>query len=106
MGKNKKVVDGQYVHICKKWSELNRQQKEWIMTKTKNQYKRIADSQHRPITKIEKKEILHSIYHQIHDKGIWIPFGEVARVLSAKIRRWNGNRRVQYSQLNSPPTVR
>ena len=55
MGKNKKVVDGQYVHICKKWSELNRQQKEWIMTKTKNQYKRIADSQHRPITKIEKR---------------------------------------------------
>ena len=70
MGKNKKVVDGQYVHICKKWSELNRQQKEWIMTKTKNQYKRIADSQHRPITKIEKKKILHSIYHQIHERTI------------------------------------
>ena len=105
MAKKKVIVDGQYVQICKKWSELTRQQKEWIMTKAWNQFKRIAETQHRPITNIEKKEILHSVYSQIHEKGIWIPFGEIGRVLSSKIARWNGNRKSQYMSTTAIHTL-
>lgn len=104
MARKKIIVDGQYIQVCKKWSELDRRQKEWIMAKARNQYTRIADNEHRPITNIEKKEILHSVYGQIHAKGIWIPFGEVGRVLSAKIARWNGNRQQQYSQFSTSHT--
>ena len=101
MAKIKMVVNGQYVQVCKKWSKLTRNQKEWIMTKAKNQYKKITDTQHRPITNIEKREILHSIYSQVQDKGIWLPYCEIGRVLSSKIAKWNKNKKMQYSQVNT-----
>lgn len=96
------IVDGQLVKVYQKWSELRPRQKNWIMEKTRKSFQRIADYEKRPITRIEKSNLIHTIYNSIIQKGIWIPYGEIFRVLSKKISRWNGSRIEAYGQTHPP----
>ena len=36
-----------------------------------------------------KQQLIERIYEVIEGKGVWIPYGEVKRVLDARIAYWN-----------------
>lgn len=36
-----------------------------------------------------KQQLIERIYEAIEGKGVWIPYGEVKRVLDARIAHWN-----------------
>ena len=56
-----------------------------------------------------KQQLIERIYEVIEEKGIWIPYGEVKRVLDARIAHWNrqtGAATVSdESEIPSPPTL-
>lgn len=56
-----------------------------------------------------KQQLIERIYEVIEAKGVWIPYGEVKRVLDARIAHWNrqtGAAAVSdESEIPSPPTL-
>ena len=56
-----------------------------------------------------KQQLIEHIYEAIEGKGVWIPYGEVKRVLDARIAHWNrkaGAAAVSdESEIHSPPTL-
>ncbi len=43
---------------------------------------------HRRPKKYDHDEILHAVMDQIHDREIWIPYGEIERYYKSKIGKW------------------
>ena len=56
-----------------------------------------------------KQQLIERIYEVIEAKDIWIPYGEVKRVLDARIAHWNRRAGVAIvsdeSEIPSPPTL-
>lgn len=56
-----------------------------------------------------KQQLIEHIYEAIEAKDIWIPYGEVKRVLDARIAHWNRRAGVAIvsdeSEIPSPPTL-
>ena len=56
-----------------------------------------------------KQQLIECIYEVIEGKGVWIPYGEVKRVLDARIAHWNRQTEAatvsDESEIPSPPTL-
>ena len=83
------IVDGRVFRIKKKWNELSREQKRWILADAKFYYDKMTVKTVCPLTSTKKRELLHKVFQRVRAKGIWIPFDEVGRVVSSRIRKWN-----------------
>ena len=84
-----RIVNGRSYQVNKKWSELSQVQKRWILADAKYHYEKSTADTGQPITNREKRKLLHKVFQRIRSKGIWIPFSEVGRVVSSRIRKWN-----------------
>ena len=84
-----RIVNGRSYQVNKKWSELSQVQKRWILADAKYHYDKLPADTSQPITNREKRKLLHKVFQRIRNKGIWIPFSEVGRVVSSRIRKWN-----------------
>ena len=73
-----KIVDGRVFRIKKKWNELSREQKRWILADAKFYYDKMTVKTVCPLTSTKKRELLHKVFQRVRAKGIWIPFDEVA----------------------------
>jgi sortase (surface protein transpeptidase) len=87
--KNHAWVDGQLLQTNKKWSQLKERQKTWIYETAKKEYDRFVFERGKQPVHGAKKALIERIYDLIIERGIWIPFGEVSRVLSRRIAHWH-----------------
>ena len=87
--KNHIRVNGQLLQTNKKWSHLKEKQKTWIMETAKREYERFVRERGKLPVHGSKQQLNERIYAQIEAKGIWIPYGEVKRVLDSRIAHWN-----------------
>lgn len=86
--KNHFIADGKPLQANKSWGQLKRNQQEWILRIAHDQYDLFMEK-HGKVPVEGKKQLIEEIYAIIQDREIWIPFGEVYRVLSTRIALWN-----------------
>lgn len=87
--KNHKVIDGKLLQTDKKFAALKGTQQEKICNWLLEEYLKIATTENRLLTKVEKEATLDLAYEKIEAAGIWIPYQEVERYLSGKLQGWN-----------------
>ena len=87
--KNHIRINGQLLQTNKKWSHLKEKQKTWIMEIARREYDRFVRECGKLPVHGSKQQLNELIYEKIEAKGIWIPYGEVKRVLDARIAHWN-----------------
>ena len=75
----------------KKWKNLTRFQKKWIMEKTHRLYTQFLTEKHWIPHCSERRLLIEDLYNQIHNKGIIISKGEICRILDYRMRKWNRN---------------
>ena len=107
--KNHMRINGQLLQTNKKWSHLKEKQKNWIMETARQEYDRFVRERGKLPVHGSKQQLIERIYEVIEAKGVWIPYGEVKRVLDARIAHWNrkaGAAAVSdESEIPSPPTL-
>ena len=101
-----RIVNGRSYQVNKKWSELSQIQKRWILADAKYHYEKSTADTGQPITNREKRKLLHKVFQRIRSKGIWIPFSEVGRVVSSRIRKWNRRMTARQSAGMSTSTIK
>ena len=87
--KNHIRVDGKLLQTNKAWGDLKRKQQEWIYRIARDQYAAFIENRGKLPAEGSKKQLIEEIYAIIQDREIWIPYGEVYRVLSRRIAHWN-----------------
>ena len=107
--KNHMRINGQLLQTNKKWSHLKEKQKIWIMETARHEYDCFVRECGRLPVHGSKQQLIEHIYEVIEEKGVWIPYGEVKRVLDARIAHWNRKAGVaavsDESEIPSPPTL-
>lgn len=84
--KNHIKVNGKLLQTNKRFSQLKNRQKDWI---TMELYKHYHDEMKRRRTTrklppVYRDKIISSLYEQIQDREIWIPYGEVKKYVYSK----------------------
>ena len=107
--KNHLHVNGQLLQTNKKWSHLKERQKTWIMETARQEYDCFVRERGKLPVHGSKQQLIERIYEVFEEKCIWFPYGEVNRVLDARIAHWNrqtGTAAVSdESEIPSPPTL-
>ena len=89
--KNHASSNGRLVQENKKYSQLKQRQKEkiinWLYQGTK---KYVAEHAAYP-SGTEVYDVVDSVYQNIQDAGIWIPYGEILRLYRAKLYKIRKN---------------
>lgn len=93
--KNHLKINGQLYQTNKKWSSLKEKQKTWIMETARKEYDRFVHERGKLPVHGSRQQLIELVYDRIRDKGIWIPYGEVKRVLDIRIAHWNRVNRPQ-----------
>ena len=76
------------IKVNKKWKELTQYRKDWVLKKARRLYEQKVKISHQPLTNPERRWLIHSVYGMIKSRGIQIPYEEVYRILSSRIRKW------------------
>ena len=97
--KNHEWVDGRLLQTNKKWSALKQKQRELIYEFTRKQHALYVEREGKLPLKKQKKEIISTVYSQIEERGIWIPYGEFHSRVGVYIDRLN--RKHPLSKLSS-----
>ena len=87
--KNHVRVGGKLLQTNKTWGHLKQKQQEWILQTAHKQYDRFLRERGKLPVEGSKKQLIEEIYTLIEERKIWIPYGEVYRVLCKHIARWN-----------------
>ena len=87
--KNHMRINGQLLQTNKKWSHLKEKQKAWIMETARQEYDCFVRERGKLPVHGSKQQLIERIYEVIEAKGVWIPYGEVKRVLYARIAHRN-----------------
>lgn len=82
--KNHMRINGQLLQTNKKWSHLKEKQKAWIMETARQEYDCFVRERGKLPVHGSKQQLIERIYEVIEAKGVWIPYGEVKRVLDAR----------------------
>ena len=98
--KNHVKVGGKLLQTNKTWSHLKQKQKEWIVQTARRHYDRFLREHGKLPVEGSKKQLIEEIYAVIEERDIWIPYGEVYRVLCKHIARWN---RQEEASVNTSP---
>lgn len=98
--KNHVKVGGKLLQTNKTWSHLKQKQKEWIVQTARRHYDRFLRERGKLPVEGSKKQLIEEIYAVIEGRDIWIPYGEVYRVLCKHIARWN---RQEGASVNTSP---
>lgn len=102
--KNHIRVDGKLLQTNKAWGDLKRRQQEWIYRIARERYEAFIENRGKLPVEGSKKQLIEEMYVIIQDREIWIPYGEVYRVLSRRIAHWNRQREAM-KQPEKVPTI-
>lgn len=99
--KNHIKVNGKLLQTNKRFSQLKNRQKEWIATELYNLYldkmKEIRISKKLPPN--HRDTVISSLYVQIQNREIWIPYGEVEKYAFSKITKIVKSFKKQFPEL-------
>lgn len=84
-----KKIDGQTIHINKRWSDLKRTQREFIYNLMRENYKQFLNENDRLPNKKEQSVILDTVYSSIMEKNINVSYKEVDKYFQSKLTRFN-----------------
>ena len=90
--KNHIRVGGKLLQTNKTWVHLKRKQQEWIFRIARERYEAFIEKRGKLPVEGSKKQLIEEVYTIIQDREIWIPYGEVYRVLCRRIAHWNRQR--------------
>lgn len=84
--KNHIKINGKLLQTNKRYSQLKNKQKEWIVTELYNLYfnKMKERRTTRKLPPNHRDAVISSLYDQIQNREIWIPYGEVKRYAFSK----------------------
>ena len=95
-------AEGHPIQVNKKWKELTQYRKDWVLKKARRLFEQKVKTSQQPLTNPERRWLIHSVYGMIKSRGIWIPYEEIYRVLSSKIKKWN-DREARRLMMQHPP---
>ena len=95
-------AEGHPIQVNKKWKELTQYRKDWVLKKAQRLFDQKVKASQQPLTNPERRWLIHSVYGMIKSRGIWIPYEEIYRVLSSKIKKWN-DREMRRLMMQHPP---
>ena len=87
--KNHIRENGKLLQTNKTWGHLKTKQRDWIIQTAKHEYDRFLAEQGKLPVHGAKQQLIEHIYSLIDSHDIWIPYGEVLKVLNPKIAHWN-----------------
>ena len=95
-------AEGHPIQVNKKWKELTQYRKDWVLKKARRLFEQKVKKSQQALTNPERRWLIHSVYGMIKSRGIWIPYEEIYRVLSSKIKKWN-DREARRLMMQHPP---
>ena len=100
--KNHIKVNGKILQTNKRFSQLKNSQKEWIVAELyklyHNKMKEIRTT--RKLPPDHRDTVISSLYEQIQNREIWIPYGEVKKYVFSKITKIVKSFKKQFPELS------
>jgi len=100
--KNHIKVNGSLLQTNKRFSQLKESQKNWIVPELyklyHNKMKKIRTT--RKLPPHYRDTVISSLYEQIQNREIWIPYGEVKKYTFSKTRKIIKSFRKQFPELS------
>jgi hypothetical protein len=99
--KNHIKVNGKLLQTNKRFSQLKNNQKEWIAAELYKIYHNKMKEIHttRKLHPDHRNTVISSLYEQIQNKDIWIPYGEVEKYVFSEITKIVKSFEKQYPEL-------
>ena len=101
--KNHTKVNGKLLQTNKRFSQLKNSQKDWISTEIYKLYHNKM-KERRTIRKLSpdhRDEVISSLYEQIQNREIWIPYHEVKKYVFSKTTKIVKSFKKQYPELSA-----
>ncbi|MGN7300429.1 hypothetical protein [Ferdinandcohnia sp. SAFN-114] len=100
--KNHIKINGKLLQTNKRFSQLKNSQKEWIATELyilyHNKMKEIRTT--RKLPPDHRDAVISSLYEQIQNREIWIPYGEVKKYAFSKTTKIVKSFKKQFPKLS------
>ena len=80
--------NGSLINTEKRWRHLSFRQRDWIVSQFRYEYLAHLNTSGTHPSKEECREIVDRVYEKIHERGIWIPYGEVEKAFVSKLQRY------------------
>lgn len=87
--KNHERINGRLLQINKKWSHLKQRQQIWIYDVAREEYAAYVAQYGKLPRKSGKQIIFNKVHDRILEREIWIPYGEMERVVNRFIDKQN-----------------
>ncbi|WP_227940361.1 hypothetical protein [Alkalihalobacillus deserti] len=100
--KNQIKVNGRILQTNKRFSQLKNSQKEWIAAELYKLYHNKM-KERRAISKLPPNQrdiVISSLYEQIQNREIWIPYGEVKKYVFSKTTKIVKSFKKQFPELS------
>ncbi|WNF38338.1 hypothetical protein RJD24_07910 [Bacillaceae bacterium IKA-2] len=100
--KNHIKVNGKIIQTNKRFSQLKNSQKEWIAAELYKLYhkKMIERRTTRKLPSNQHDIVTSSLYAQIQNRDIWIPYGEVKKYILSKTSKIVKSFKKQFPELS------
>ena len=79
-------MEGKLLQRNKTWSDLNQNQREWIVASLRKGY--MTALKGNQLNKQKEQEIVVKVLDEIEERDIWIPISEVRRYFNSKKGQW------------------
>ncbi|QQK75414.1 hypothetical protein HUG15_07330 [Salicibibacter cibarius] len=100
--KNHIKVNGKLLQTNKRFSQLKESQKNWIVAELYKLYHNKMKEKRttRKLSQNDRDTVISTLYEQIRDREIWIPYGEVKKFAFHKTTKIVKSFEKQYPKLN------
>ena len=100
--KNHTKVNGKLLQTNKRFSQLKNSQKDWIATELYKLYHNKMKERRtiRKLSSDHRDEVIFSLYEQIQNREIWIPYVEVKKYAFSKIPKIVKSFKKQFPKLS------
>lgn len=101
--KNHIKVNGKLLQTNKRFKQLKERQKNWIVPELYKLYHNKMKERRttRKLPPYQRDTVISTLYEQIQDRGIWIPYGEVKKYAFRKTTKMVKSFKKQYPKLSA-----
>ena len=100
--KNHIKVNGKILQTNKHFSQLKNNQKEWIAAELYKLYHNMMEEKctTRKLPPNQRDKVISSLYEQIQNREIWIPYGEIKKYVFSKTTKIVKSFKKQFPELS------
>ncbi len=95
-------VNGKLLQTNKRFSQLKNSQKDWISSELYKIYHEEMKERRttRKLPPVYRDKVISTLYEQIQDREIWIPYGEVKKYVYSKTTKIVKSFKKKFSELS------